>query len=74
MSELPAEISGLHSLQYLGAYIENFDTEFSIYSRRRVKIHSGIGCLQSLQKLVKIEANNAALITEIREFETIEKV
>ncbi|KAL4618397.1 hypothetical protein ACB092_06G006900 [Castanea dentata] len=47
VSELPMEISGLYKLQYLGAYIENFDTEFSIDSRRG------------------IEANNAALITEL---------
>ncbi|KAL4618400.1 hypothetical protein ACB092_06G007200 [Castanea dentata] len=65
VSELPMEISGLYKLQYLGAYIENFDIEFSIDSRRGLKIHSGIRYLQSLQKLVKIEANNAALITKL---------
>ena len=73
VSELPAEISGLYKLQYLGAYIENFDTEFSIDSRRGVKIHSGIGCLQSLQKLVKIEANNTALITELGSLRQLRK-
>ena len=30
-----------------------------------MKIHYGIGCLQYLQKLFKIEANNNALITEL---------
>ncbi|KAK4575633.1 hypothetical protein RGQ29_026552 [Quercus rubra] len=65
VSELPAEISRLHKLRYLAAYIEDRDVEFNIDSLRAVKIPSGIGRLQSLQKLSKIEANNNALITEL---------
>ncbi|GMY32529.1 disease resistance protein RPM1-like [Fagus crenata] len=65
VSELPVEISWLSKLRYLAAYFENKDIEFNINSGQAVKIHSGIGCLQSLQKLFNIEANNAALITEL---------
>ncbi|GMY32516.1 disease resistance protein RPM1-like, partial [Fagus crenata] len=59
------EISGLSKLRYLVAYIENNDIEYNINSRQAVKIHSGIECLQSLEKLFNIEANNAALIEEL---------
>jgi disease resistance protein RPM1 len=65
VSELPVEISGLSKLRYLVAYFENNDIEFNIDSRRGVKIHSGIRCLQSLEKLFNIEANNTALIEEL---------
>uniref|UniRef100_A0A2N9HYD9 Rx N-terminal domain-containing protein n=1 Tax=Fagus sylvatica TaxID=28930 RepID=A0A2N9HYD9_FAGSY len=65
VSELPVEISGLSKLRYLAAYTENYDIEFNIDFRQAVKIHSGIGCLQSLQKLFHIEANNDALIVEL---------
>ncbi|GMY32520.1 disease resistance protein RPM1-like [Fagus crenata] len=65
MSELPMEISGLSKLRYLAAYFENNDIKYNINFRRGVKIHSGIRCLQSLEKLFKIEANNTALITEL---------
>uniref|UniRef100_A0A2N9HWM8 Uncharacterized protein n=1 Tax=Fagus sylvatica TaxID=28930 RepID=A0A2N9HWM8_FAGSY len=65
VSELPVEISRLSKLRYLVAYFENNDIEYNINSRQAVKIHSGIGCLQSLEKLFKIEANNTALITEL---------
>ncbi|GMY30895.1 disease resistance protein RPM1-like [Fagus crenata] len=62
VSELPVEISGLSKLRYLAAYIEDCDIEFNINFRQGVKIHSGISCLQSLER---IEANNTALITEL---------
>ena len=65
VSKLPVEISGLSKLRYLVAYIENNDIEYNINSQQAVKIHSGIGCLQSLEKLFNIEANNAALIEEL---------
>uniref|UniRef100_A0A2N9I5P1 NB-ARC domain-containing protein n=1 Tax=Fagus sylvatica TaxID=28930 RepID=A0A2N9I5P1_FAGSY len=65
VSKLPVEISGLSKLRYLVAYIENNDIEYNINFRPAVKIHSGIGCLQSLQKLFNIEANNDALIAEL---------
>ncbi|KAK4551583.1 hypothetical protein RGQ29_032332 [Quercus rubra] len=65
VSELPTEISRLHKLRYLAAYIEDNDVEFNIDFRQAVKIPSGIGHLQSLQKLSKIEAKNNALITEL---------
>ncbi|GMY30877.1 disease resistance protein RPM1-like [Fagus crenata] len=65
VSELPVEISGLSKLRYLAAYFENNDIEYNIDFRQAVKIHSGIGCLQSLEKLFKIEANNDALIAEL---------
>ncbi|GMY32034.1 disease resistance protein RPM1-like [Fagus crenata] len=63
--ELPMEISGLSKLRNLVAYIVNNDIEFNINFRQAVKIHSGIRCLQSLEKLFDIEANNAALIAEL---------
>ncbi|GMY30898.1 disease resistance protein RPM1-like [Fagus crenata] len=65
VSELPVEISGLSKLRYLAAYFENNDSKYNIHFRRGVKIHSGIRCLQSLEKLFNIEANNAALIEEL---------
>ncbi|XP_050248793.1 disease resistance protein RPM1-like [Quercus robur] len=65
VSELPVEINGLHKLRYLAAYFESHDIEDNIDFRRAIKIQSGIACLQSLQKLFKIEANNDALIEEL---------
>ena len=65
VSELPTEISRLRKLRYLVAYIENTNIKFSIDTVQAVKIHNGIGCLQSLQKLFKIEANNTSLIEEL---------
>ena len=65
VSELPAEISRLHKLRYLVAYIEDKDVEYNIDFRQAVKIPSGIGHLKSLQKLFRIEANNNALIKEL---------
>uniref|UniRef100_A0A7N2M7B0 NB-ARC domain-containing protein n=1 Tax=Quercus lobata TaxID=97700 RepID=A0A7N2M7B0_QUELO len=61
VSGLLAEISGLHKLRYLGAYIESYDNELGIDSRPAVKIHSGIGCLQSLQSL-RIHAASEELL------------
>ena len=55
----------LHKLRYLMAYIEHYDVEYNIDCRQAVKIPSGIGCLKSLQKLSKIEANDDALVTEL---------
>ena len=65
VSELPAEINGLRKLRYVVAFIENTDQIFGINHRQAVKIHSGIGCLQALQKLIKVEASSAALIAEL---------
>ena len=65
VSELPTEISRLRKLRYLVAYIENNDVEFNFDFPQAVKIHSGIGCLLSLQKLFKIKAYNDALIREL---------
>ncbi|GMY32588.1 disease resistance protein RPM1-like [Fagus crenata] len=65
VSKLPVEISGLSKLRYLAAYLEDNDIEYNINFRGGVKIHNGIRCLQSLEKLSKIEANNTALITEL---------
>ena len=65
VSELPTEIRGLRKLRYLVAYIENTNIKVSIDAVQAVKIHSGIGRLQSLQKLFKIEANNTSLIEEL---------
>ena len=65
ISELPAEVNRLRKLRYVVAYIENTDKNFDINFRQAVKIHSGIGCLQALQKLIKIEARSADLIAEL---------
>uniref|UniRef100_A0A7N2M6J8 Uncharacterized protein n=2 Tax=Quercus lobata TaxID=97700 RepID=A0A7N2M6J8_QUELO len=65
VSELPPEITRLHKLRYLAAYIVDNNVVYHINFRQAVKIPSGIGCLKSLQKLCKIEANNNALITEL---------
>ena len=74
VSELPAAISGLHKLRYLAAYIENNNIKFNIDSRQAVKIHNGIGCLHSLHKLFKIEANNTALIAELGSLRQLRKL
>uniref|UniRef100_A0A2N9F6C4 NB-ARC domain-containing protein n=1 Tax=Fagus sylvatica TaxID=28930 RepID=A0A2N9F6C4_FAGSY len=65
VSKLPMEINGLSKLRYLAAYIKNNDIVYNIDFRLTVKIHSGIGCLQSLEKLFLIDANNDALIVEL---------
>ena len=52
-------------MRYLAAYIEDYDVEYNIGYTQAVKIPSGIGRLQSFQKLSKIGANNNALITEL---------
>ena len=39
-----------------------------------MKIHCGIGCLQSLQNLCKIEANNASLIEELGSLSQLRKL
>uniref|UniRef100_A0A2N9HTC8 Rx N-terminal domain-containing protein n=1 Tax=Fagus sylvatica TaxID=28930 RepID=A0A2N9HTC8_FAGSY len=74
VSKLPAAISGLHKLRYLVAYIGNNNIKFNIDSRQAVKIHSGIGCLHSLHKLFKIEANNTALIVELGSLRQLRKL
>ncbi|KAM4102957.1 hypothetical protein ACJW30_06G042300 [Castanea mollissima] len=65
VSKLPEEINGRRKLQYLAAYIENYDLEFNIDFKQAVTIPSGIGHLESLQKLHKVEANSANLIEEL---------
>ncbi|XP_030932466.1 disease resistance protein RPM1-like [Quercus lobata] len=74
VSELPLEISRLHKLQYLAAYIENNYIVYNIAHRCAVKIPSGIGCLQSLQKLHKVEANSDALIAELGRLRQLRKL
>ena len=71
--ELPTEISGLCKLRYLSAYNFHRDNEYNINSFRGIKIPNGIGRLESLQKLFKIEATSATLITEFGKFGTIEE-
>ncbi|KAM4102580.1 hypothetical protein ACJW30_06G011900 [Castanea mollissima] len=63
--ELPAEINGFRKLRYVVAYIGNTNKNFDINFRQAVKKHNGIGCLQALQKLIKIEASSATLIAEL---------
>ncbi|XP_075664859.1 disease resistance protein RPM1-like [Castanea sativa] len=72
--ELPVEIIALRKLRYLAAYIENNDAEFSIDFRQSIKVPSGIGHLESLQKLHKVEANNAALIAELGRLRQLKKL
>nr|XP_023875602.1 disease resistance protein RPM1-like [Quercus suber]XP_023875603.1 disease resistance protein RPM1-like [Quercus suber] len=72
--ELPVEIIALRKLRYLVAYIENNDAEFSIDFRQSIKVPSGIGHLESLQKLHKVEANNAALIAELGRLRQLRKL
>nr|XP_023879062.1 disease resistance protein RPM1-like [Quercus suber] len=74
VSELPVEIKGLQKLRYLAAYFESHDIEDNIDFRRAIKIQSGIACLQSLQKLFKIEANNDALIEELGSLAQLRKL
>ena len=74
VSELPIEISGLCKLRYLVAYTVNNDIEYSTDFRPAVKIHNGIGCLQSLQKLFKIEVDNHALIVELGSLRQLRKL
>ncbi|KAL4618521.1 hypothetical protein ACB092_06G016600 [Castanea dentata] len=72
--ELPAEISGLCKLRYLAAYNFNRDNRYNINSFRGIKITNGIGRLESLQKLVKIEATSASLITELGSLAQLRKL
>ena len=72
--ELPVEIITLHKLRYLVAYIENHDIEFCINFRQSIKVPNGIGHLESLQKLHKVEANNAALIAELGRLRQLRKL
>ena len=74
VSELPEEVNGFHKLRYVIAYIENADKNFDINFRQAVKVHSGIGCLQALQKLIKIEASSAALIEELGKLVLLRKL
>ena len=74
ISELPAEVNGLRKLRYVVAYIENTDKNFDINFRQAVKVHSGIGCLQALQKLIKIEASSAALVEELGKLVLLRKL
>ncbi|KAM3696462.1 hypothetical protein ACJW31_06G040500 [Castanea mollissima] len=67
---IPKEVGNLFHLKYLSlrdtnvqmlpksiAYIENYDLEFNIDFKQAVTIPSGIGHLESLPKLHKVEAN-----------------
>ncbi|XP_075668606.1 disease resistance protein RPM1-like [Castanea sativa] len=74
VSELPKEINGLLKLRYLAAYFINRDIEYNIDHRRAVKISSGIGKLESLQKLHKVEANNNPLISELGRLRQLRKL
>jgi disease resistance protein RPM1 len=74
VSKLPVEIKRLCKLRYLAAYIENYDSEFSIDSVQAVKIPSGIGHLESLQKLQRVEANNAAIFAELGRLRQLRKL
>ena len=72
--ELSVEIIALRKLRYLVAYIENNDAEFSINFRQSIKVPNGIGHLESLQKLHKVEANNATLIVELGRLRQLRKL
>ena len=72
--ELPEEINGLCKLQYLAAYIINYDIEFNIDFRQAVKVPSGIGSLESLQKLFNVEATNTAFIEELGKLRLLRKL
>nr|XP_023894898.1 disease resistance protein RPM1-like [Quercus suber] len=74
VSKLPVEISGLRKLRYLAAYIENHEVELNIESRRAVMIPSGIGHLESLQKLFTVEALNASFIAELEKLRQLRKL
>ena len=72
--KLPMEINGLCKLRYLVAYIGNNNIDVSFGSRRPVKIQSGIGYLESLEKLYNVEADCAALVEELGRLTQLRKL
>ena len=56
---------GFVNSNILQPILKNYDLEFSIDFKQVVMIPSGIGYLESLQKLHKVEANSDALIAEL---------
>ncbi|PQQ07174.1 hypothetical protein Pyn_13693 [Prunus yedoensis var. nudiflora] len=59
--EIPAKINKLVKLRHLLAYYCDYNIEFSMTFERRVKIHDGIRCLRTLQKLYHVEANHGGI-------------
>ncbi|XP_065627649.1 disease resistance protein RPM1-like [Quercus suber] len=74
VSELPKEINRLLKLRYLAAYFINRDIEYNIDHQCAVKISSGIGKLESLKKLQKVEVNNNTLISELGRLRQLRKL
>ncbi|KAI4328008.1 hypothetical protein L6164_020406 [Bauhinia variegata] len=58
VSELPAEIMELHRLRHLLVYRYEVESYAHFHSRYGFKVSASIGCMQSLQKLCFIEADD----------------
>ena len=65
---------GFVNSNILQPILKNYDLEFSIDFKQVVMIPSGIGYLESLQKLHKVEANSATLIEELGRLRQLRKL
>lgn len=60
--ELPREIKNLTKLRLLPVYYRKYEGQYTMLNfTDGVKMHKGIGCLQSLQKLYFLEAGHGGL-------------
>ncbi|KAB8855505.1 hypothetical protein FH972_026777 [Carpinus fangiana] len=55
--ELPVEIFRLYKLRHILAHSHDYEIKMSFYSMKGVRVHEGVGCLNDLQTLSLIEAN-----------------
>uniref|UniRef100_A0A5B6ZBD2 Putative disease resistance protein RPM1 n=2 Tax=Davidia involucrata TaxID=16924 RepID=A0A5B6ZBD2_DAVIN len=76
VSELPVEINKLHKLRHLLAYYEDDEIDYPLNPRQGMKIQEGFGCLEALQKLYFVEANDQGhkLMKELRELRQLRKL
>ncbi|PON47577.1 LRR domain containing protein [Parasponia andersonii] len=64
--ELPVKIEKLQSLQHLLVDTYNLKLEFNFDSIHGLRIQGRVGCLQDLQTLRTVEAQNKSLIRELK--------
>ncbi|KEH32974.1 disease resistance protein (CC-NBS-LRR class) family protein [Medicago truncatula] len=75
--ELPKEINKLTKLRLLPAYYRKYEGQYSMLNFTiGVKMHQGIECLKSLQKLYFLEANHGGikLIQELKMLKQLRKL
>ena len=61
MSNIPIEINKLRKLQHLLAYYCDYGLDFSLTMEKGVKIQTGVGCLEELQKLYHMDLNHGGV-------------